>query len=190
MSSKALIYTWTGDAMRPIDRVASLAARYFVEGENYRLTEVQGRSDETHRHYFACITVAFENLSEEDTGRWVDSDALRKWALCEAGYHTEIEYRTESALEAFRLVAALGQAFDQIIVRDRALILRRAKSQSKKAMPSKGEFQASKEAVFTVLSNLIGVSVDELKKQGEERARSNAEGARSNRVGAGADADT
>lgn len=189
MSEKALIFTWTGDVMRPIGRLASLAASYFVEGENYRLTPVEDRSDETHRHYFACITAAFNNLPEQHQSRWKDTEALRKWALCEAGYHDEITYQPESAVEAFKIVATFGIAFDQIVIRDRALICRRARSQSKKAMPAKGQFQASKDAVFNVLSKLIGVSVDELKRQGAEHERASADRPRSGRTRARADVD-
>lgn len=153
-----VVFHWDGDSMVPLARFAKLCDRQFVVGENYTLEVVQQRSAESHRHFFACIHSAWENLPEIHGNRWLTADDLRKYALIIAGYFDETSFICHSKAEAIRLAGYLRSLDGQcvVVVEGRMVARRVAKSQSMKAMPGK-EFQASKTAVLEVISKLIGV---------------------------------
>lgn len=165
MSFVPLIYEWDGDAMKPLGRFASLANKQFVVHERYRLEVVQDRSFESHKHYFAAVTEAWNNLPEIHANRWRTPDHLRKWALIQAGYKNETTYIAKTKAEAHRFAGFLHSLdeFAEVEVDGCLIAYRTAKSQDYKSM-SRKEFQESKDGVFRVLSDLIGVSVSDLKQ--------------------------
>lgn len=152
------VFTWDGDHMVPLARFKKLCDRQFVVHEHYTLETVQQRSAQSHNHFFACIHSAWENLPEIHGNRWLTPDALRAWALIQAGYCDETTFICHSKAEAIRLAGYLRSLDGQCeVVVDGRLVARRvAKSQSVRAMPGK-EFQASKQAVLDVIAKLIGV---------------------------------
>lgn len=152
-------FTWDGEVMKPLPHLTKLCDRQFVVGENYRLEVVQHRSAESHRHYFAAINEAWNNLPEVHEGRWPTPDHLRKWALIKSGFRNEVTYIAGSKAEAQRF-ASFTRSLDEyavIHVTDRMVAIYTAKSQSLKSMTAK-EFQASKQAVLDALAEMIGVS--------------------------------
>lgn len=166
-----IVYRWDGEAMRPVGRFAKLCDEQFVVGEHYRLEPVQDRSLQSHRHYFACINAAWNNLPETYAGRWPTPDRLRKAALIRAGYYNEVQYTAESQDEALRFAKFAARMNDEceVEVKGAVVFVRTAKSQSYQAM-TRREFEDSKKAVFAVLAELIGVTPDAL----EANARSAA----------------
>ncbi len=163
MNPVPLIFTWTGDAMVPVH--LSHARRQFAVGEEYRLEVREERSINSHNHYFAVLTEAWQNLPESLADRFPSPDHLRKWCLIKAGYRDERSFACASQNEA-RSIAAFIRPLDDfavITVRDRVLVVYTAKSQSIRAMGRK-EFTASKNAVLDVLAKLLAVNAPDLEK--------------------------
>jgi hypothetical protein len=151
----------------PLPRFAKTADEHFVIGEVYHLEEHKERSPASHRHYFAMVKEAWENLPETEV-RWPTPEHLRKWALVRAGYYDEKQVVCASKAEALRwapvLIAASGE-YAVVVPRKSVVTIYTAKSQSMKAMGAKA-FQESKEAVLGIVAGLIQVDVAQL----DERA--------------------
>ena len=158
-----VIFEWDGDAMKPVAGFAKACDRQFVVHERYRMEVVQQRSPESHRHFFAAVNEAFNNIPEAHAGRWPTPDHLRRWALIQAGFRTETVYIATTNAEALRIGTFLRSLdeFAYVEVRGKTATFHRAKSQSYAEM-SRKEFAESKEAVLGVLAKLIDVPKDEL----------------------------
>lgn len=162
-------FGWDGEVMKPLH--PKLADKQFVCGENYRLEIREDRSGPSHRQYFASITEAHKNLSEELTLQHKTPEHLRKWALVKSGYHDERSVVCSSKAEALRL-AAFIQPMDEyavILCKGSAVTVFTAKSQSMKAM-GKADFQQSKDAVLDIIAALIGTDRDTLTANAEKAA--------------------
>lgn len=123
---------------------------------------IEYRSPETHRHYFACIADAWTNLREDVAETLPSPEHLRKWALIQAGYctMTRMAFKTNAeAIAACAFIATLD-TYAECGVSGNVAVIRRATSQSVKAMGKK-EFQISKDKVLGVISQLIGAEVKE-----------------------------
>ena len=158
-----LWFRWDGEHMTPLNPRA--ADRIYVVGETYRLDHVEERSTATHNHEFAWITEAWRTLPERLSDLYPTPERLRKRALIEAGFYDELAIDAGSNAAALR-VAQGFRAIDDfalVIVRGPAVLMRRAKSQSRRTM-NRQEFQASKTAIMQVIAELIGVSVEQLGK--------------------------
>jgi hypothetical protein len=158
MSGGALPFIWDGEAMRPLPAFAAAASERFGVGEVVALAPAEPRSSLSHRHYFACVREAWVNLPEGLAERFATDEHLRKYALIKAGYRDERCIVCASRAEA-RRIAAFIQSIDDyaiITVSDTVVTQFTARSQSGAAM-SKAEFQASKDAVMGLLSEMIGV---------------------------------
>lgn len=165
MITHAHIFRWDGESMVPLR--PKLADRDFVIGEAYHLEVVEERSAKSHRHYFASLNEAWQNLPDTALERLPTSEHLRKFALIKTGYHDSKSIVASSKAEAQRFAAFVRPAeeFCIITVEGATVTVFTAKSQSQKAM-GKEMFQASKDAVLAYVSALIGVDRQEL-----ERAR-------------------
>lgn len=161
-----MTFRWTGEAMIPLR--PRHADRIFTIGQTYDLEERAERSSASHRHYFALINEAFNSLPEDVADRWSSPDHLRKWCLIKAGYRDERSIVCASKAEAQRVKAFIRPIDDYaVVVASEAVVtVYTAKSQSVKAM-GRAEFQASKDAVITALSDLIGVEPATLSRQSE-----------------------
>lgn len=161
-----LIYKWQGDAMTPLPRFAKLADKQFVVGQDYRLDEVQERSQASHNQFFAAIADAFDSLPEELAARFATPEHLRKYALIQSGYADERPIVASSKAEALRIAAFIKPMDEYAVVTVKGAVVRvyTAQSQSMKAM-GKADFQASKNACLEVVAALIGVKPDELVRQ-------------------------
>lgn len=167
----ALPYIWTGYAFEPLGGFRKAADREFVIGQVYRMEEVQQRSDASHRHEFAAIAEAWKNLPESLADLYPSPEHLRKRALIEGNYYNETIIDCGSKAAALR-VAAFARSEDEfalVITRGTAVVVRKAKSQSRRAM-SPAEFQASKEAVLGIVSAMVGVTADKLASEAENAA--------------------
>ena len=158
-----IAFQWDGEVLVP--RVSRLADKYLVIGETYMMVPHEDRSSATHKHEFAWLREAWMNLPEGLASEYPTEEHLRKRALIQAGYYNETIVDAGTKAAALR-VASWTQAqddFAMVFVRDQFVIKRTAKSQSRRAM-KKAEFQASKTAIMEVISNMIGVTPDELQR--------------------------
>lgn len=158
-TSIPFIYTWTGDGFVPARGYAARAAREFKPGENYVLEVREERPPATHRHYFAAISEAFNNLDDRCTDKLKTPDHLRKWALIETGHYNETITDCGSQEVALRMAAFTRQIDDycEIRVRGPLMCVRHAKSQKLRSM-DKEQFKESSRAVLDLLSDMISVN--------------------------------
>ncbi len=158
------IFQWDGEVMRP--RHARLADKHFVVGETYTLAPSEDRSSVSHNHEFAVIAQAWENLPESLAALYPTPEHLRKRALIEAGYYTEILTDAGSNAAALRVASHLRaiDEFSLAIVRGPIVCHRRPQSQSRRAM-GREAFQKSKQAVLEVLSAMIGVTPEAISSE-------------------------
>lgn len=159
-----MTFAWNGEALVALN--GKLADRHFVVGETYRMVEHHERTSATHRHYFACLADAWENLPEHLAERFPTSEHLRKFALIRAGYRDERTIVASSRAEARRLAAFVTplDTFAIVTVAESTVSVFTAKSQSHRAMGAR-DFQASKTAVLDVLANMIGVQPETLSRE-------------------------
>lgn len=141
------------------------ASDRYGDGEIVRLIEVEERSTAAHNHYFATLADLFSSLPENvrRDEEWAESmEHMRHWALIKTGFRNVTDYPCETKAEAKRWAARLQTQDDYSIVLVEGTVVRvlTAKSQSHKSMPTKGEFQRSKEAVLNYLADLIGLDKD------------------------------
>lgn len=154
-----LLFRWEGDGFVPANNyVARRADQLYVVGELYRLTEHHDRSSETHRHYFACLGDAWQNLPEHLQAEYPTPEHLRKKLLVRCGYADERSIVCASKAEALRLSAFIRPMDDYAVVVVREAVVRvfTAQSQSMKAMGKK-VFQESKSKVIDALDDLLDV---------------------------------
>ena len=156
-----LLFAWDGEAMRP--KVPRLADRYYVVGETYRLEPHEERSTSSHNHYFASIAEAHGNLREDLADRFPTPDHLRRFALIKAGYRDERTIVAASKAEAQRLAAFIKpmDGYAIVTVKDAVVTVFQARSQSYRAM-GRDEFGKSKEAVLSIIAEMIRVSPETL----------------------------
>lgn len=165
MTAAPIPCRWDGEALVPLPRFARKADETFVIGEVYHLVEHQERSPASHRHYFAMVKEAWENLPEDET-RWPTPEHLRKWALIRAGYYDERQVVCASKAEAVRWAPVIQQATDDytiVVPKGPIVTIYTAKSQSAKAM-GKADFQASKDRVLEIVAGLIAVEPAQLRE--------------------------
>lgn len=160
----ALAYRWDGEALRPLR--PKLAAQEFLPGGVYWLEQEQRRSEASHRHEFAWLRDAWENLPEALADRFATPDHLRKAALIEGGFYSETIIDCGAKAAALRVAAfARGEdEFAHVVTRGPLVVVRKAKSQSRRSM-TPNEFEDSKKAIIRIVSTLIGVTPDELMRE-------------------------
>lgn len=156
---------WTGQHFEPVSGHARRAAELFGPGEVVTLQPVEDRSAASHRHYFASINEAWQNLPEHLAAQYPSPEHLRKRALIQAGYADSQAFVAASRAEAVRLAAFLAPVDPFSLVTLEGAVVTRwtAQSQSQRAMGKK-VFQESKDAVLGVLADMIGVSVPVLQQ--------------------------
>lgn len=158
-----LPFQWDGEAMHVLSGFQRQADQLFVIGETYRLAPVEDRSAASHRHYFAAINEAWQNLPEGMADDYPTPEHLRKAALIRAGYRDERSIVCANRAEALRVAAFIKPMDEYALVATSETVVRvyTAQSQSVRAM-GKAEFQKSKDAVLDALAAMIGVTTREL----------------------------
>lgn len=155
-----ILVRWSGDGFAPANATMQKRCdQWYVVGEVYRIEFIEGASDKSRRHYHASIASAWKNLPEAESERFPTPEHLRKWCLIKAGFCEERTLPYENEESAAR-TAALARSLDGyavILHRGNVVRIYTAKSQSKRAMPEKGEFQRSKQAVLNIVADMIGV---------------------------------
>jgi hypothetical protein len=158
-------FRWNGEAMVPLRPKA--ADKEYVIGQEYWLDAVSDRSWAAHRHEFAWIAEAWNNLPEALANKFPTPEHLRKGALIATGWHRETIIDAGNAAAALRVAAyARGEdEFAHVVTRGPTVTVRKARSQRMHGHDrmDKQEFGASKTAILDWISALIGVSADDLK---------------------------
>ena len=152
-----LTFQWNGEALVPLS--GRMADRYYVIGEKYRMAPWEDRSANSHNHEFAWLAEAWKNLPEAISDLYPSPEHLRKRALIEAGWYNEEIIDAGSKAAALRVSSYVRRKddFALVITRGPLVVVRTAKSQSRRAM-NREEFQASKTAIMEIVSALTGVS--------------------------------
>jgi hypothetical protein len=166
MQPTPLIYEWNGEGHIPLPSFAKKADEQFVIGQRYRMVEVEDRSMASHRHEFAWLKTAWDNLPEHLAPAYPSPEHLRKRARIAAGFCSEIITDAGSRAAAERVAATCRflDEFALVEVRGSAVIVRRAESQSWKAM-GRERFQASKTAIMEIVADMIGVPQSHLTRE-------------------------
>jgi hypothetical protein len=147
----------------PTPRFKTIVDEKFAEGAVYWLNVEPDRSDKTHNHEFAWLNEAWKNLPEAMAERFPSSEHLRKRALIEAGYYDEkvIDVGVNAAALRVAAFARSEDEFAAVIVRGPVVVVRKAKSQSRRAMGA-ADFQTSKQAILEIVAEMIGVKPEDL----------------------------
>lgn len=148
---------------KAINRYHSRALdKALVVGEVMTWQQVEERSLQSHRHYFAAVHEAWLNLPETISMEFPNSESLRKYCLIKAGFCTVKKVACRTNREANELTAYLLGLDNFLVceVSNNVATIYRAESQSMKAMGQK-RFQESKQAVLEILSAMIGAEVRE-----------------------------
>ena len=170
MKIEPVAFLWDGRAMIPLDRFHALARWQFRPGKEYALIPHQGRSMKAHGLFFKAVEVAWQNLPEEwqrrrdsNLERFPTSTHLRKWALIQEGFCDEHVQPCATREEAMQ-VAALCRSLDEyavINVSGAVVTVWTAQSQDHHNM-GHDEFQRSMDKVLGRVSQMLGISIDEL----------------------------
>lgn len=163
MSAPPIPMRWDGESLTPLPSFARRADDYYVIGKVYRIVDLEDRSDVSHRHEFAWLREAWQNLPEQLQDEFPSPEHLRKRALIECGFYDQTIIDVGSKAGAMR-VAQYARGEDEYavaVVRGPIVVVRKAKSQSRRAM-DKHEFQASKTAILEWVATLLGVTSEQL----------------------------
>ena len=119
----------------------------------------------SHNHEFAWLTEAWRNLPEGLAELYPSPEHLRKRALIQCGFYDETLVDAGTKAAAIRVAAAFRarEEFSLIAVRGPLVVIRTAKSQSRRAMDKK-DFQTIKTQIMELIAGMLGVSVDELQR--------------------------
>lgn len=156
MSRAPIICTWTGEAFEPTRRYHNQVNAEFVVGERYQVEVLAGRSDASHRHFFARVTEMWMSLPEGAEDTFPTPEHLRKRALIMTGFRDERSIVCASRAEALRLRAFIKPMddFAVVTVHEQTVVVLTAKSQSKAAMGAE-VFQKSKTAVLDYVEAML-----------------------------------
>ena len=166
---RPLRFTWNGRVMTP--QYPGVAERQYTEGEVYTLEVREERSINSHRHYFAAVNTAWENLPEFVAERFPTADHLRRYALIQTGFRDERTIVAASKAEAQRIAAFIKpmDTFAVVVATEATVTVMTARSQSMRAM-GKAEFGRSKEAVLDFLADQLGIETRQLKDEAGKAA--------------------
>lgn len=158
-------FMWNGEAMIPMR--AKAADKVYVIGQRYWLEDVSDRSWISHRHEFAFVKQAWDNLPDAIAETFPSPEHLRKAALIATGWHREMIIEAGNAAAALRVAAyAKGRdEFAHVTTRGPTVTVRWARSQRMHGHDrmDKDEFQKSKDDILGWISELIGVEPQRLR---------------------------
>lgn len=167
----ALPFFWDAEdcCMRPMANYRDTARKRYVDQQEYLLEEAEERSTVSHRHFFACVRKAWNNLPEDKQDEYPSAEHLRKRALIKCKFYNLKIYTCLDAAHADELAAIIQEKdeFALIVVSGDVVKIYSARSVSPSKMKP-DEFQKAKEAVLWLLSDMIGVDVTTLKKEGDK----------------------
>lgn len=136
----------------------------FQDGETYFLTNRISRSDKSHRHYFATVQNAYDNLPDDLQEHYPTPETLREQALLATGNYDQRAFVCSSETEAKALLKFISRNRKGVFysIKGSVLIERTVHSQSAYSMDTKERFEKSKRDVIGFCADLLGVTADEL----------------------------
>lgn len=155
-----LPFRWDGEALVPLNQHwAKRADAAYTIGETYTLVPHEERSANSHRHYFASVREAWEQLPEDVSRHFPTPEHLRKHALIQTGFRDERSIVCASKSEARRVAAFVSPMDDYaaVVIHEAMVVVMTAKSQNLKAMDRR-TFADSKDKVLALLDEMVGVS--------------------------------
>lgn len=168
MSGLPVPCMFSGGHFIPLASHKRYVADTYGDGEVVTLSLVEERSPQSHRFYFSVVNKAFENLPEDLADRFRSANHLRKIALIRAGYRSEITINFDTVEDAQKAGTVLQAIDDFAIVSVYGTSVTRweAETQETRVM-GRERFEASKNAVFNVLAEMIGVDPTTLLSEAE-----------------------
>lgn len=145
------------------------AKRQYEADEEYALGPVEERSQASHNAFFAELHQYWSNLPEKIAARWLNESHFRYWCLIETSHYVESEVDCASEKHATQLVAII-KSFDvyaRFMIRGSKVIIRRAKSQSRKSM-KKAEFEQAKRDVLDLAASFVSVSPAQMRQHARQ----------------------
>lgn len=148
--------------MEPIARFMRLYQERYVVDDIYKLDVHEDRSPQSHNFYFARLHELWQSLPDALALQFPNETVLRRHALCMCGFRREKKWVCSSREEARKLAAWLQDDPDDenyalISVAENVVVKWTPLSQSRKGMPTKGQFEDSKRKVLEWIEDLIGV---------------------------------
>lgn len=159
--SALVAFRWDGDSMIPLHRFKRECDREYVIGQVYLMEAQEERSAQSHRHFFAVVREAWQNLPEELSNDFPNPKALRKHALIRTGFCDAQSVVCNSKAEAQKVREFLEAGGDYVTLNGTTVTRLTAQSQSMKAM-GKERFQDSKDKVLDFIAGMLGTTVDAL----------------------------
>ena len=171
MSKTLIAYRRDGDTLMPLAHHVRAFRTAFAEDRVYWLTEHKDRSGRSHRHFFAAVREAWQQLPEHLAPRFPSPDHLRAFALIKGGFKRDRVYPLASRDDALRLATYITSKdpFAVVDITDAVLTVSEAESQSEDAMEA-DRFELSKRAVLEIVASMIGVDVSALHRNTERAA--------------------
>lgn len=162
---RPVVCVWDGEHFIPLPRFRALCDQQFVVHEEYPMIPSEERSMSHHRGYFASLKECWNNLPEEDAGRFPSPEHLRAWALVETGFCSETDYVMDSDKEARRLAADLRRMNPYSIIRISANVVKHFEPESQAVTSANKErFAAQTKAVLDLAASMARTTPAELKK--------------------------
>ena len=168
---EAISFIWSGTAMIPKPAAMPFCVNHFERGEEYRLMVQEDRSVAFHKFFFAVLDTAFANLPEDLVARFPTKYKLRLWCLAYAGFSHDqtLTYRNEYEARLIYDYAVQREDDSHIQINGNEVQIFTPYSMSYASM-HKEEFREAAEAIFDILSKMIGVDVTTLKKNADKAA--------------------
>lgn len=170
-AASPVLLQYMGDGeFRATARAKAACDAEYVVGLHYPMMQWQERSLATHNHEFGWLAEAWQNLPERLKDDLPTPEHLRKRALIDAGYYDETLIDVGTVAAALRVAAfARKDEFAHVVTRGGFVVVRTAKSQSRRAMDRK-TFQESKTAIMEIVAGMIGVTPDQLQREAGKAA--------------------
>lgn len=165
--SQPFLARWNGSEFEPHARFRRMCDETFVIGQLYTLVEEETASDKNRRWFFASVREAWKSLPEDMGDRFPTAETLRKKALIITGWREERMFVAPAKAEARRLAAFMQPIDTDSVVDVNECVIRiwTARSMKRRAM-NKQEFRQAADDVLSYCADLIGVTKDQLEKEG------------------------
>jgi hypothetical protein len=120
-------------------------------------------ADPARRHYFAVLRECWDNLPDDRRTQFPSPEHLRKHCLIKAGWCDTRMIDAGSNKAALRAASAMEwlDPYALVVVKGSVLMIAVARSQTRRAQP-KAQFMKTKQAVFRILEEMLGVSAEDL----------------------------
>jgi hypothetical protein len=154
-------------------RNSRLADQSFTSRETYRMIVDAERSIESHRHYFACVREAWNNLPEHLADEFPTDERLRKWVLIRTGFCQHTRMVMKSHAEAICTAGDLQRRDSCAVLEINGNVINWYTAKSQRLGPggmSRSEFQRSKTAVLDYLAKMLETTPEELAAAGKRAA--------------------